>query len=225
MKAVILVAGRGTRMGDLTKDTPKPMLMIGEKNLIEYKIDVLPEAVDEVILIIGYLGHIIREYFGDAYEGRKITYVEVEPFGTAYALWQARHLLTERFLLLNGDDLYTRKDIAECMKYDQAALVFELHRPMAGGKMILKDGFVEDILEGAHSDGGLISTGFFIFSPHIFDYPLQKMPGREEWGIPPTIVPMLPEFGIHAVSATAWKQISAKEDLQMSPEQVLVFSA
>lgn len=224
MKAVILAAGKGTRMGELTKEMPKPLLSLRGKTLLEYKIDALPDEVDEVILLVGYFGEKIRAHFGDSYGGRKITYVtQSEALGTAHALWQAAHLLTEHFIVMMGDDLYAKKDIETCLKYDQAGLISELSGPMSGGKIVLRDDFIVDILEGKHAEGGLISTGLFVLSPVIFKYPMQKMPGREELGIPPTIMQAIHEMPIRAVYATHWKQISAPEDLQISEEEMSHF--
>lgn len=223
MKAVILAAGKGTRMRDLTKDLPKPLLKVGDKTLLQYKIHALPDSVDEVIIVVGYLGEKIRQQMGDSYIGRKITYVEAEPLGTAYALWQTKHLLTDRFIVMMGDDMYAKKDIEECLKYDQAGLISELPGPMSGGKVILKDGMIVDVLEGKHPEGGIISTGLFVLSPVIFKYPMQKNPGREEFGIPPTIMQAVHEMPIHAVYATHWKQMSSPEDLQISPDEMKKF--
>ncbi len=218
MKAVILVAGKGVRMGDLTKNTPKPLLNIGDKTILEYKIEALPASIDEVILVIGYLGDKIRAVIGDSFAGRKITYIEAEPLGTAFALWQTAHLLKERFIVMNGDDLYARRDIEECLKYDQAGLIYKLSGPMSGGKIFVKDGLVADICEGEHKEGGLISTGLFVLSLVIFKYQMLKMPGREEYGIPPTIMQAIHEMPITAVYATKWKQISAPQDIDVSAE-------
>ena len=210
-------------MGELTKDLPKPLLKVCGKTLLENKINALPDSIDEVILVIGYFGEKIRKQIGDFYAGRKITYIQAEPLGTAYALWQAKHLLAERFVVMMGDDLYAKKDIEKCLKYDQSGLISELKGPMTGGKIILKDDLIVDILEGKHPEGGLISTGLFVLSPIIFKYPMQKMPGREELGIPPTIIQAIHEMPIHAVYATYWKQMSSPEDLQISPEEMANF--
>jgi NDP-sugar pyrophosphorylase family protein len=225
MKAIILCAGKGTRMRELTADLPKPLLSIRDKTLLEFKIQILPEEITEVILVIGYLGDKIKEKIGSECYGKKITYVEAEPLGTAYCLFAAKDLLTERFLLMYGDDLYSRKDVIESLKHRACAGVFKKEGEMSGGKMILDEqDYVLDIQEGKHADGGLISTGLFVFSPVIFNYPLQKMPGREEYGVPPTIVQALAEMPLKALHASAWKQISAPEDLYLTDEEYEQFA-
>ncbi|MBB6521172.1 N-acetylmuramate alpha-1-phosphate uridylyltransferase MurU [Pseudoteredinibacter isoporae] len=107
MKAMILAAGKGTRMQPLTLHTPKPLLEAGGKSLIEHQLDRIKSAgIHEVIINIAYLGEQIREHLGDgsAY-GLRIHYsVEPEPLETAGAIAHALPLLgDEPFLLLNGD--------------------------------------------------------------------------------------------------------------------------
>jgi len=60
MQAIILAAGRGTRMGELTNDLPKPLLKISGRPILEYTLANLPREIDEVILVIGYHGHKIK---------------------------------------------------------------------------------------------------------------------------------------------------------------------
>lgn len=66
MYGIILAGGRGERMGQLTKETPKPMLRVGGKPLLQYQIEQLREAgATDVIIVEGYLPKVIQEYFGD----------------------------------------------------------------------------------------------------------------------------------------------------------------
>src|SRR3990167_6634769 len=115
MQAVILAAGRGTRMRELTESTPKALLEVAGRPLLEYAFDALPEAVDEVILVVEYLGGSIHDRFGPDYFGKRLLYVEMEELhGTAAALWMAKDILSagggsasggqDRFLILPGDD-------------------------------------------------------------------------------------------------------------------------
>ena len=117
MKIVILAAGKGARMNELTKNTPKPLLSYKGKNLLEHKLDMLPSDITEIIFVIGYLGEKIQEYFGNSYNSIPITYVEQKEMkGTAHALWQCKEYLNEPFIVLMGDDLYDAKDIKKLIK-------------------------------------------------------------------------------------------------------------
>ena len=102
MKCIILAAGFGTRMGELTKKVPKPMLLIKNKPKLAWTIGMLPESIDEVILVVGYLKEKIIDYFGDFYGGKKIKYLEQKELnGSAGAIALAEKFIDEgeRFLV------------------------------------------------------------------------------------------------------------------------------
>ena len=207
-------------MGTLTEKVPKPMLKVGDKNLLELKMDILPESVDEVILIIGYLGNVIREYFGTEYAGKKITYVEQKNIvgGTADALWQARGILKDRFIVMMGDDLYAQKDIEECLKKEWALLVDNVHGKRSSGRVVTDEtGNIVDILEGEHdAKEWLSSTNMFVLDTRIFNQtPVPKAPGSMELGLPQTVLAAAREQGItfSPVPATFWFQITEPADL------------
>ena len=110
--AVILAAGRGKRMLPLTDFLPKPLVDVKGKNLIEWKLLALPGTVTDIVLVVGYQGEQIRNFFGDTWQGRNIRYAEQKELnGTAGALWSAKDLLSGKFLVLMGDDLYDSSDI------------------------------------------------------------------------------------------------------------------
>lgn len=105
MKVVIMAGGKGTRIASVRSDVPKPMINICGKPILEHQIDNLKAcALIDIILVIGYLGDKIKEYFGDGSKfGVNIEYfVEDHPLGTAGALFKMLQL-TEDFLLLCGD--------------------------------------------------------------------------------------------------------------------------
>lgn len=107
MKALILAAGLGRRMLPLTRETPKPLLSVGGKPLLQYHLEALAKAgITEVIINLAHLGEQIRTFAGrgDAY-GLRIRYSEEpEPLETGGAILHAQPLLgDEPFLLVNGD--------------------------------------------------------------------------------------------------------------------------
>jgi D-glycero-D-manno-heptose 1,7-bisphosphate phosphatase len=109
MKTVIMAGGKGTRIASLNAHVPKPMIPICGKPILEWQIECLKrQGYTEVTLIIGYLGQIIQDYFGDGSAfGVQIEYiVETEPFGTAGAMYYLRNFIASDFLLLNGDVLF-----------------------------------------------------------------------------------------------------------------------
>lgn len=218
MKAVILAAGKGTRMGSLSVETPKPLLKVLGKTLLEHKLDMLPDSIDEVIVVVGYLKEKIIEQIGSSYKNKKITYiVQDEHLGTAHALFLCKYLLKEKFLVLMGDDIYSKEDIEECLKYDWAILVKEMESMKSGGQIIFDDeGNLEDIFEGDHSgSSGWISTNMFSLLPDIFNYEMvKKDPTSKEFGLPQTILSANKDFKIKVVQSRFWLQITTPEDLK-----------
>lgn len=108
-QALILVGGKGTRLGELTKETPKPMLEIAGKPFLEYLVrKLIKSGINEVILSSGYLGERISAHFGDGTDyGIHIrTVIEPEPLGTGGAVLFARRFLGKQFLILNGDTFF-----------------------------------------------------------------------------------------------------------------------
>lgn len=105
MKTVIMAGGKGTRIASVASDVPKPMIKIDGKPILEHQIENLKACgLTEIILVVGHLGDVIRDYFGDGCRwGVTIEYfVEDRPLGTAGALFKMPQL-TEDFLLLCGD--------------------------------------------------------------------------------------------------------------------------
>jgi NDP-sugar pyrophosphorylase family protein len=110
-KALIMAGGFGTRMKELTKDTPKPMLLLQEKPILEYSIDLCKRyGIRDIAISIYHFGDKIKEYFGDGSKfGVHIVYVEeTSPLGTGGALKLFEHWLNEPFMMCNADEL---KDI------------------------------------------------------------------------------------------------------------------
>ena len=221
MTAVILAAGLGTRMRGLTENTPKPLLKIGERTLLEHKLHHLPDEIDEVIIVIGYLGEQIQNYLGSEHAGRKIRYVEQkELLGTGHALSLCQPLLRGKFLVLMGDDLYAKEDLVELIKYPLGLLALELTddlpnerradvRTDASGKMT-------DIVEDQPVRKGMLEcTGAYVLDEAYFAYPLRPAkPNSKELGLPQTMVQLVKDGkDIQIVKATWWKKVTSPEDL------------
>ena len=107
-QAFVLAGGKGERLRPLTLETPKPLVKVKGKPILEYSIELLKQhGVTEVILSIGYLHEKIIDHFKDGKDfGLNIVYaIEEEPLGTGGALKQAEEMLNESFFMLNGDNI------------------------------------------------------------------------------------------------------------------------
>src|SRR3989344_7151174 len=138
MKAVILAAGKGTRMGKLGEETPKPLLKVARKTLLEHKLDLMPESIDEVILVVGHLKEQIISAIGSKYRNLKITYVILDRLlGTADALFACKDLLLkeDKFLVMNGDDIYSKRDMQEMAGNGWAMLICKTDTLLGRGKV------------------------------------------------------------------------------------------
>ncbi len=226
MQAVILAAGRGTRMGVLTESRPKPLLEVAGKSLLEQELDILPNSIDEVVIVVGYLGNLIRERLGNEYNGKKLLYVEQEVLdGTAGALWRAAPLLKDRFMVLMSDDMYSKDDANRCLT--KADWVMQVHEApiVSGGRIILlEDGTIDRIDEGSHGGKpGIIGTSMYVLDTRLFQCPMvPKSEGSNEFGLPQTVLAASKVSGIPITlePATFWFQISDPEDLQKAEEVV-----
>ena len=212
-------------MKELTEGTPKPLLQVAGRALLEYEFDSLPDEVDEVILVVGYLGGMIHDAFGPEYYGKRILYIEQEELnGTAGALWLAKDILKDRFLVLMADDIYARADVAKAASAKNWTMgVQQLDAIEEGGEvMVDKSGHITEIVEGEHSGKlGLISTNLFGLDTRIFDIkPVLKAPGSDEFGLPQTALAASDKLKIplEAIPSVGWIKITAPKDLQKAEE-------
>jgi dTDP-glucose pyrophosphorylase len=109
-RAVLLAAGRGTRLGARTLDCPKPMIPIDGKPVLEYILTGIHQAgIRAILLVIGYRAETIRSYFGDGSRWNvEIDYVvQEEPNGTGAALALAREFANEEPILASYGDILT----------------------------------------------------------------------------------------------------------------------
>jgi D,D-heptose 1,7-bisphosphate phosphatase len=108
-QCVILLGGLGTRLGELTRATPKPLLAVGGRPFVDVLIwEALRRGFNDILLLAGHQSEVVEAYAEKLAPrlptgARVRVSVEAEPLGTGGALVQSVHLLDERFLLMNGD--------------------------------------------------------------------------------------------------------------------------
>jgi len=184
MKAVIIAAGKGKRLNPITSTTPKPMIPIGGKPLLEHTLLNLRDiGVQEILIIVGYKEETIKNYFGNGLSkfNVKIEYTtQLEHLGTAHAVGFAKDFVgDDDFFLMYGDlltDPQVFKEVLEIYKKSSCEgliSLFEVSHPQEYGIISLdSDGYVEKITEKPSLDlnlGNLANAGIFVFNPQIFE--------------------------------------------------------
>ena len=226
MQAVILAAGRGTRLRPLTYHVPKPMVKAAGKNLIEHNLDRLPDEIDEIIFVVGYLGEQIVNHFGHEFGGRKISYVKQQKLlGTGHAIHACREKLGERFLVMMGDDIYGFGDAERCLGHEQCILVREASGKFSGGRVVLDGaGKLADIIEGTHNKTfALANAAMYVLKKKFFDYDLVPVHDGAEYGLPQTIAKMARDWPGGIEKTTDWIQVSDPASLKRA-ENILTRS-
>ncbi|MCD6236283.1 MAG: nucleotidyltransferase family protein [Thaumarchaeota archaeon] len=220
MKAVILAGGYGKRLKPLTETTPKPLLPIAGKGIIEWQIKWLKHyGVDEVIICAGYLKEKIIERVGNGSRyGVKVGYVvEEEPLGTGGALKNAEHILKKEdsFLVLNGDVLTDFNPLAliDDLEDGYVGAMALVHLPSPFGIVHFdqKTMKIKSFTEKPRISEYWINAGVYAFKPEIFDY----LP--ESGDIERTAFPKLAEEGklkAHLFESCIWMSIDSHKDLE-----------
>ncbi|MBU2101537.1 nucleotidyltransferase family protein [Patescibacteria group bacterium] len=222
MQAVILAAGAGTRLRPFTDNLPKPMVSVSGKPILERTLDILPDEIDEVILVVGYKKEKIIEHFGDEHRRIKIKYAEQkEQKGTYDALLSAEPFLKKGFfLLLQGDELYHPYDLKRCIDSEEpAALVIETEHPERFGICIPdeNDYVVEIIEKPTDAPGNLASIGAFLLHTDLFKTPKfvsESILG--EYVLAEHIGKWVRETKMKLIKATFWYTISSHEDVYIA---------
>jgi D-glycero-D-manno-heptose 1,7-bisphosphate phosphatase len=172
-KAVILAGGRGTRLGALTDDRPKPLLPVGGAPFIEYVIwNLVRWGIRDIILSTGYRGEAIRDCLGDGVAmGARISYAEEDcPLGTGGGVRLAAAQATEPFFILNGDTLLDCdfRSLARLVSKCGAKAGLMLREVEDAGRFGAV-AFSNDRIRGFHEKGrtgsGLVNGGVYVLTP------------------------------------------------------------
>ena len=184
MQAVILAAGKGTRCYPLTLTRPKPLLKIANKSILEHNLEQLRGLVDEVIIVIGHKGKMIKQQFGNVFGKMKLHYVEQKVLnGPGGAMMLCEKLLRDRFIVLNGDDLYSRYDLKRCLRHRYCVMVQKVADPEKWGIFEVKGGLVVGFEEKPRkAKSNLANIGVYVLDKAIFKYKLKKSPRGEYEG-------------------------------------------
>lgn len=199
MKTVILAGGFGTRLSEETVIRPKPMVRIGPQPILWHIMKIFSTyGVDEFIILVGYKGYMIKEYFAnyalhssdvtfDLQSGQTIVHQNTaEPWkvtvvdtgletATGGRLRRVRDYLKDEevFFFTYGDGL-SNVDLDSALKRHREtgawATMTAIQPPSRFGVLSFQDERLVDFEEKPHSEGGWINGGYFVLSPKVIDY-------------------------------------------------------
>ena len=207
MKAVILAAGKGTRMKELTNELPKPMLMVHGRPILEHILDgLLATGIRDVFIVTGYKAEVIEGHFGDGSKwGARIAYGrQLVQDGTGKAPELAKEFVgSDNFLLTYGDILVKPETYAQMVRrfgegdFGGVITVTGSQDVTQGGLNFFDEQFCltrlvekpsQEQIEQLRRDGWLkpcqiawYNAGIYIFRPVVFEFTarLQKSPRGE----------------------------------------------
>ena len=179
MKAVVLAAGKGTRLQPLTDDKPKALVEVDGQPILSHCFDRLA-ALDatEFVTVVGHRKDQIVDYYGDEYDDTPITYTEqTDQKGLAHAILTAEDEIEDDFMLMLGDNVFDAnlEDVVnrhQESRADAAFLVEEVPWDEASRYGVCdtnKYGEITDVIEKpADPPSNIVVTGFYTFTPAIF---------------------------------------------------------
>lgn len=182
MVGVISAGGKGTRLSSLISDIPKPMVKVCGKPILEYQIECLyRNNIKKIYIIIGHLGHVIKEYFQDGSNfGVSIEYIEEkEPLGTAGGLFYLKSLISSTFVFMYGD-LMLDIDISKMLNFHlthQKNITLFTHpnsHPFDSDLIVEDENHKVIDIDSKHNIrnyyfNNLVNAGVFMVSNKIFD--------------------------------------------------------
>jgi len=233
MKALLLAAGRGTRLGALTQDTPKPMLPIGGVPMIERIMAGIARqtAIREFVLVTGYKAEVVESHFGTGAKwGWSVEYVhQAEQKGLGHAIHTAHAQLSQSaFLMTYGDimlspDNYGRiLEIYNTVQKPNLAAVMGLNfvdDPWAGAAVYVDaDNTVLRIEEKPPKGTATThwnNAGLFLFEPILFQYTAQLQPSpRGELELPDALTALMAAgYTLQGMPLTGeWRDVGTPQD-------------
>ena len=192
-KAVLLAAGKGTRMKELTNELPKPMLEVRGKPILLHIVEGLRAAgVTDFCIIVGYRADVVRDFFGDGSKlGVRVSYAtQVVQDGTGKVVELAREFAgSDAFVLSYGDILIDPANYARLTELGEAeGIVTVKHNEgeiAKGGCVVVNDRFeLTNLIEkpAGPAPSPWYNAGVYTFRPSIFDYTARlKLSPRGEY--------------------------------------------
>lgn len=238
MKTVVLAAGAGNRLRPLTHNTPKCLIRVNGKPILENALEHLSRnGIGTAVIVIGHLGEKVREYLGNQFCGMRLIYVENKIFNVTnniYSLWLAKEHLNDDILLLE-DDIFFEAEVIDrtCRHNYPDIIVVDVYQSFMEGTGVTVDNDIvtgvilkENKSQNTRCNPGLKTVNIYKFSKQFMETYL--IPSLEEV-IAEGYHSMFYEFAISRIvksravqlmalpiTGLKWFEIDTPEDLQQA---------
>lgn len=207
MDAVLLAAGLGTRLRPHTLTTPKPLLPVQGRPILDWTFGALPKSVDRVVVVVHYLAEQVEAYLRKQTHFKDWAIVpQGTPQGTGDAFRKCRpQIRSDKVMVLNGDDLFGADDLAKLADCPAGVIVQEVQEPKKFGIAFLKpDGTLEKLVEKPDlPPPQLANTGAYLFPREVFDIEI-GLSKRGEYEITDYVSQLAVKQPYHVVRSTFW---------------------
>ena len=166
-RAVVLAAGRGSRLHSLTGEAPKCLTVVGGQPILERTLKALAsQGITEAVLVVGYMGSMVRDRIGPHFDGIDILYVEAPDFATTNnirSLWDARAYLDRDVVLLEADVVFDDAVVGMLLAQNGSSMAVAPYEPSLSGTVIRRDdaGQVMSFVLGAEQGPQFDAKGTF----------------------------------------------------------------
>ncbi len=173
MKAVIMAAGKGTRMLPITETIPKVLIPVGEVPFLKYVIERVQKAgITDIGIVTSYKSDMVKAFLDE--EGIKATIIDQgEPLGTGHAIKVAKEFIgNDHFIALGGDNLWSVQDIKAVMhdQHEWCVAAWTVKNPEKYGVLVCNNNKLKKIIEKPKEFvGNLINSGLYKFTPDVFN--------------------------------------------------------
>jgi NDP-sugar pyrophosphorylase family protein len=214
MDAVLLAAGLGTRLRPHTLTTPKPLLSVQGRPILDWTLGALPRSVDRLVVVTHYLADQVEAYLRRQTHFKEwVTVPQGDPQGTGDAFRKCREQIrSAKVLVLNGDDLFGAADLAKLAECPAGVIVQEVREPKRFGIAFLNpDGTLQKLVEKPDlPPPQLANTGAYVFPREIFDIEITRSP-RGEYEITDYVTKLAAKQPFLVVRSTFWFPIGDED--------------
>ncbi len=229
MNVIIICGGLSTRLGEITKYSPKILLDIGGKSVLDWQLQHIASlGITDVVLAAGHLSDVLYQAVGEQYNGMYITYaIEKERLGTGGAIKHALSYVAQKnepTLVLNGDILTTVSfvDMVSYLHPSSDGILLGTHVPDAStyGTLVFDDTY--HLLSFKEKEGialpGYINGGVYLFTPQAQRY----FPDKTAFSIEYDVFPFMKDLFVYA-SDRPWIDVGVPDRLQYARDHVHEF--